>query len=88
MPGLVDGCDGYICGGVLVVVLTNFRAGTASNKSTTVLKSPRRASRYVVQTIAPANGTYAYMEAHQDGTVNIRTNTSDALYGTITVPLE
>lgn len=87
MAGLVDGCDGYICGCLLVIVLTNFKAGTDANRSTVVLRSPGRLLRYAVQTIAPADGSYAYMEAHADGTVSVRTNTAGAVYGTVAVPL-
>jgi hypothetical protein len=76
VAGLVDGCDGYICGCLLVIALTNFKAGTDANRSTVVLRSPGRLLRYAVQTIAPA-----------DGTVSVRTNTAGAVYGTVAVPL-
>lgn len=81
-------CRGFVCGSLLVVTMTSFNAGTKANKLTRLLRSPRRIRRYTVHQLAPADGTYAYMEAHQDGTVNVRTNTDGSVYGTLVAALE
>lgn len=88
IPGDVSECRGFIAGNLLVVTMTSFAAGTKTNKLTKLLKSPRRVRRYTVHQLAPADGTYAYMEAHQDGTVNVRTNTDGSVYGTLVAALE
>lgn len=80
--------EGYIVGAMLVVIVAGFRSGADGNKLTKVLHSPRRIARYAVQTIAPMDGTYSYIEACSDGAVNVRTNSAGSVYGTIAVPLQ
>lgn len=86
IEGLVSNVTGYITGDLLTVIVRNFQGG-AGNQLTDVLKSPRKPAIYAAQTVAPQDGSYAYIEVNLDGTVKVRTNSAASIYGTITVPL-